>query len=228
MTRSEQTEQTGRPGGGLLLLGSLLWPLALFSWPGVTVYDGVRLFLMVFPLASILIGLGAARVCDWLQARFSVRLARVAVGLLILTQGYAAFALAPCWLSYYSLLTGGLQGANALGMEVTYWGDSITAEMLHDVVERVPENSYLQVAPILHPAYLQMLQETPEVKRKGIKLIPFDSERQGLSDFVLYFQRKPYLPEVLQPRQSEAWQTELGVVRKQVPLARLVRLNPSR
>ncbi|WP_145447965.1 ArnT family glycosyltransferase [Gimesia panareensis] len=228
MGRRPQDEKSARPGGGVLLIGSLLWPLVLFSWPGITVYDGVRLFLMVFPLAAILIGVGAAQICDWLSGRFSIRLARTAVGLLVLTQAYAAFAFAPCWLSYYSLLTGGLKGASALGMEVTYWGDSITADMLHDVVERVPENSYLQVAPILHPAYLQMLQETPEVKRKGIRLIPFDSERQGVSEYVLYFERKPYLPELLQPRQSDAWQAEIQVVRKQVPLARLVRLNPPR
>ncbi len=226
--RRSEAEREQRSSGGVLLIGSLLWPLMLFSWPGITVYDGVRLFLMVFPMAAILIGVGAAQSCEWLQQQFSMRVARTAVGLLILTQAYAAFAFSPCWLSYYSLLTGGLQGANALGMEVTYWGDSITAEMLHDVVERVPENSYLQLAPILHPAYIQMLQETPEVKRKGIKLIPFDSERQGVSEYVLYFQRKPYLPEELQPRESAAWQTEIAVVRKQVPLARLVRLNPPR
>ena len=226
--RRSEAEREQRSSGGVLLIGSLLWPLMLFSWPGITVYDGVRLFLMVFPMAAILIGVGAAQSCEWLQQQFSMRVARTAVGLLILTQAYAAFAFSPCWLSYYSLLTGGLQGANALGMEVTYWGDSITADMLHDVVEQVPENSYLQLAPILHPAYLQMLQETPEVKRKGIKLIPFDSERQGVSEYVLYFQRKPYLPEELQPRESAAWQTEIAVVRKQVPLARLVRLNPPR
>lgn len=226
--RRSEAEREQRSSGGVLLIGSLLWPLMLFSWPGITVYDGVRLFLMVFPMAAILIGVGAAQICEWLQQQFSMRVARTAVGLLILTQAYAAFAFSPCWLSYYSLLTGGLQGANALGMEVTYWGDSITAEMLHDVVERVPENSYLQLAPILHPAYIQMLQETPEVKRKGIKLIPFDSERQGVSEYVLYFQRKPYLPEELQPSESAAWQTEIAVVRKQVPLARLIRLNPPR
>jgi len=225
--KGKETSSAQR-SGGILLLASLLWPLLLFSWPGITVYDGVRLFLMVFPLAAILMGLGAAEVYHWLQTRLSVPISRTVLVLLLLTQSYAAFAYAPCWLSYYSLLTGGLQGANALGMEVTYWGDSITSEMLGDVVKAVPENSVLQVAPILHPAWLQMLQDAPELKQKGIQLIPFDEKRPDVSEYVLYFQRKPYLPEMLIPGQSKAWETEAEVARKQVPLARLIRLHSAR
>ncbi|MFH1923506.1 MAG: glycosyltransferase family 39 protein, partial [Planctomycetota bacterium] len=39
--------------GYLLVMGSLLFMLLLFAWPGTPVYDGVRLFLMVFPLWAI-------------------------------------------------------------------------------------------------------------------------------------------------------------------------------
>lgn len=213
-----------QPSGETLLLLSLLWPLGLFSLPGITVYDGVRLFLMVFPLAAIFIGQGAVSAINWLRQRVPNRFASAAVVLLLLSQAYATFAYAPCWLSYYNLLTGGLKGANAVGMELTYWGDSITADMLQQVVQDVPENSVVQLAPILHPAYLRMLQETPELKQKGIQLVPFESEKP-VSEYVLYFQRTPYLPEILKPQQSNEWQVITEVSHQGVALARLIRLN---
>ncbi len=222
--RAFKDNQQQRPDGEVLLLMSMLWPLILFSLPGITVYDGVRLFLMVFPLAAVFIGQGAVIAFDWLNRKISTRLAATVVSLLILTQAYATITCAPCWLSYYSLLTGGLNGAKALGMEVTYWGDSITAGMLQEVVDQIPENSIVQVSPILHPAYLQTLQETPELKRKGIRLIPFESERP-VSEYVLYFQRNPYLPKILQTPQSDSWSAITEVIRQDVPLARLIRLK---
>jgi hypothetical protein len=99
--------------------------------------------------------------------------------------------------------------------------------MLQQVVQDVPENSVVQLAPILHPAYLQMLQETPEVKRKGIRLIPFESEKP-VSEYVLYFQRNPYLPEILKPQQMEVGQVIREVNHQGVALARLIRLNKVR
>jgi len=227
MGRSFKADLQHRPNGELLLLLSLLWPLVLFSLPGITVYDGVRLFLMVFPLTAVLIGAGAGATIDWLHKHLSKKLVATTVGLLLLTQTYSTIAYAPCWLSYYSLLTGGLKGADILGMEATYWGDTITAEMLQQIVQEVPDKSVIQVAPVLHPAYLQTLQETPELKRKGISLVPFESNRP-VSEFVLSFQRIPYLPKILQERQSDLWTPVTVITRQGVPLARLVRLKTSR
>lgn len=220
-----RSRQQHRPDGEILLVFSLLWPLILFSLPGVTVYDGARLFIMVFPLMAIFIGQGAATAIDWLYRQLSPKLATTALVLMLLTQSYATILYAPCWLSYYNLLTGGLKGANAFGMEVTYWGDSITAEMLQQVVNDVPENSVIQLAPVLHPAYLQTLQETPALKEKGIQLVPYDSEQPPVSEYVLYFQRNPYLPKTLQEQKPDSLNVIAEVARQNVPLARLIRLN---
>ncbi|MFK7777249.1 MAG: glycosyltransferase family 39 protein, partial [Gimesia sp.] len=169
LVHSFKIDSQFRPNGEILLLLSLLWPLLLFSLPGITVYDGVRLFLMVFPLTAVLIGAGTVAAIDWLHKHLSKKLVVTTVGVLLLTQTYATISYAPCWLSYYSLLTGGLKGADTVGMELTYWGDSITAGMLEQAIEEIPENTVVHVAPILHPAYLQILQETPGLKRKGIR-----------------------------------------------------------
>ena len=60
---------------GSLLLGTMIFVLALFSLPGTPVYDGVRLFLMVFPIWAIWVGIGARRLCCWRSLR-----TRLAVG----------------------------------------------------------------------------------------------------------------------------------------------------
>lgn len=43
-----------------LIAGVLLFALMFFALPGITVYDGDRLFLVVFPLWSVLVGAGAS------------------------------------------------------------------------------------------------------------------------------------------------------------------------
>src|SRR5262249_10238225 len=58
-----------------LVLGCVLFPLIVFSIPGVAVYDGERLFSLVFPLWGMLIGRGAENARQWLLARWSPRVA---------------------------------------------------------------------------------------------------------------------------------------------------------
>ena len=62
-----------------LVMGSLCFVLIAFSWPGRPMYDGVRLFLMAFPLWAISVGLGA----KWLAGQWPLAagLIRCASGL---------------------------------------------------------------------------------------------------------------------------------------------------
>lgn len=115
----------------VLLAGIWLLILALFSWPGVPVYDGVRLFLMAFPLWAFWVGVGARWLVEH-PARPSVsrRLRLLGLGLLLLLQGTGVALYHPCQLSHYSLLVGGLAGAQRLGFEVSYWGDAVSERLL--------------------------------------------------------------------------------------------------
>ena len=61
--------------GKCLLIGVQLFALTLFAIPGVVVYDGVRLFLMAFPLWAVLVGRGAAWLYDACKQRWSIRTA---------------------------------------------------------------------------------------------------------------------------------------------------------
>ena len=110
----------------VLLAGSIGLFLAIFS-TRVPVYDGERLFLHVFPAWAMLIGLGFGRA--W--ARWGTgRGGRLLLTAFLLAQGYGTLALHPFGLSYYNLLTGGLPGAERLGLELTYWNDAVDRVLL--------------------------------------------------------------------------------------------------
>lgn len=120
-----------------LVAGMWLVVLAAFSWPGVPVYDGVRLFLMAFPLWAVWAGMGANWLVEhpampWLRRRTRL----VGLALVLLLQGTALVLYHPCQLSHYSLLVGGLWGAERLGFEVSYWGDAVREPLLEEAVAR--------------------------------------------------------------------------------------------
>ena len=121
-----------------LIGGAILFVLAIFSWPGVPVYDGVRLFLVVLPLWAIPVGLGARWLVDrpWLAARWPLRVRLAGLVAFIAAQGVGMLLYHPYQLSYYNLATGGLQGASRLGFEVSYWGDAVREPILAEAVDR--------------------------------------------------------------------------------------------
>jgi 4-amino-4-deoxy-L-arabinose transferase-like glycosyltransferase len=147
----------GSPAGFYLLSGSLVFMLLVFSWPGVPVYDGERLFLMVFPLWAVAAGVGA----NWLVEHrvWAARSRRLRLGLVagfVAIQGVGVVMYHPCYLSHYSLLVGGLPGATRLGFEVNYWGDAVTERLLAEVAEKAP-NDVIIYGPNLAPYQAPMV-----------------------------------------------------------------------
>jgi 4-amino-4-deoxy-L-arabinose transferase-like glycosyltransferase len=182
-----------------LLLAAVVFPLVLFALPGVAVYDGERLFLVSYPLWAVLIGRGADMAMNHLRQRADsgrwrfaasrrARAALLAVGLL--TQSVGVIAMHPCQLSYYNLLVGGCRGADWLGFERTYWGDSVTRGFLRDVANSVPEGETIAVAPVLHQFQLDDLRaQSPILRAHGIQLVAKAGQRHAGKPR-LYFCRK--------------------------------------
>jgi len=140
-----------------LMAAVFLFVLLIFSLPGVPVYDGVRLYLMVFPLWSVWVGMGAKFIVESpTTSRFLSRQSRmIIVGLLLLVQGIGLVIYHPCQLSYYNFLVGNLAGAERIGFEVSYWGDAITEDILAEAVERSAGGPILfgpNLAPFQAPA----------------------------------------------------------------------------
>lgn len=186
-----------------LLVVATLFPLVLFALPGVAVYDGERLFLVSDPMWAVLIGRGAEVALGHLRQKaesgqwrlIASRRARVTIAMLFLmTQSIGVFVMHPCQLSYYNLLVAGLPGARALGLEQTYWGDSLTRSLLLEVARGTPKQAKVIVSPVLHQFQLDdLLQQSPILRRHGVRLVPLTVngvDQRSEAQAVLEFNRK--------------------------------------
>jgi 4-amino-4-deoxy-L-arabinose transferase-like glycosyltransferase len=118
--------------------------LLVFQWatliivratPWAPPHDGVRLFLPSFAFLAALAGVGAGRGLyrDTLYSPKKIVAqgwAKVMIGIVLTMGTVDLISYFPHGLSFYNRLIGGLRGATALGMEPTYWWDSLDAESL--------------------------------------------------------------------------------------------------
>jgi len=169
------------PPGVYLCLATIVFLLAVFSWPGVPVYDGVRLFLMVFPLWAIMVGIGAKWVIEhraW--SGQSLRLRLSVVGAFVAAQGIGLVLYHPCYLSHYGLLVGGLPGAFRLGFEVNYWGDAVTESLLRRLSERAGKSAVV-FAPNLAPFQAPMVGVySASLTRRRVDVVGWEGGRNGV------------------------------------------------
>ena len=194
----------------VLLLAAIAFPLILFSLPGIAVYDGTRLFLVVFPLWAIVVGRGVTVVADWCRERLarlpplSARLAaRLVPAALLASSLWGLLATHPCGLSFYNLAVGGPRGAHALGFEPTYWGDSLTRSFLVEVAKQVPPNQKIAVFPSLHPLqwnefpkHVRVWDDSPRT------LALYGTPDAADARWVMIFRRKADLPDFLRDSPS--------------------------
>lgn len=182
-----------------LLLAATLFPLVLFAVPGIAVYDGERLFLVTYPMWAVLIGRGAGLALNHLREKAdssrwrlvaTQRARAIAISLFLLAQSIGVIVMHPCQLSYYNLLVGGLYGADRLGFERTYWGDSITRSLL-TLMTRQDGKRNVVVTPVLHQFQLdELMQQSPILRNMGIQLLPDSPQNNKLADGWLCFARR--------------------------------------
>lgn len=179
----------------LFLLG-LAVPLVAFSVPGIAVYDGERLFSIIFPLWALLIGRGAGAVAEWWRGTGRNRAAGGLVSLvLLLAQGGGLWSLAPAWLSYYNAAVGGLKGAVALGLPPSYWGDGLTRDLWFEASQHVPEGATLALAPTLYESQAGEFQrQWPIHRNQRWTLVPWGAKAAAKAEFVVLINRPEYLP----------------------------------
>lgn len=170
-----------------LLLATILFVLTFFALPGITVYDGARLFLVVYPLWAILAGAGAQGIMNWRSQR------AVWIGLLVVITApiVALIRLHPCELSYYNLAVGGLAGADHVGLERTYWQDSFTRSFWRDVTRQVPKGATLYLAPRFHPFQeVDLLLQSPILAAHDVKIAAYDDPIRDQIKYVIVFRRR--------------------------------------
>ncbi len=175
----------------VLVATVLLW-LAVFS-TGAPVYDGERLFLVVFPAWALLVGRGFA--AAWSSGPWNGRWGRLALGLFLAAQGYGTIAMHPFGLSYYNALVGGLPGAERLGLELTYWGDAVDGRLLDDLAGRLERGEPIALAPTLHPAQA-VASTTPAILERGGAPMLEEGAVPRAAWVVIYRRRAYWTPEV--------------------------------
>ena len=118
--------------------------MAIRSLPHAPGHDGVRQFLPAFGCLAILAGLGAEVAAKRLKGLGKILIAAAMI------EGATSVALfMPVPLSYFSPIVGGLPGASALGMEPTFYWDSLTDDALERLALRVGPSA--KVAFIRYP-----------------------------------------------------------------------------
>lgn len=174
-----------------LLAGTVLFILAFFALPGITVYDGTRLFLIACPLWGLLAGAGTQVFVDELARRRQGRYALAAAVLLLTVHVPTLLRLHPCELSYYNLAIGGLSGANRFGLERTYWQDSFARSFLREVVANVPEGETLYLAPRLHPIQeIDLLLQSPVLAGHRLEIRAYDDPLRDRMRYAIVFRRR--------------------------------------
>ncbi|MEN6624708.1 MAG: glycosyltransferase family 39 protein [Candidatus Sumerlaeia bacterium] len=143
-----------RPYGALFMLCALaMWAVA--SAPDTPKYDGVRLFLPMYPFLALLGGSGFVsliRRIEWLVARgnrdpnrgewFVHKVAFAFALLLLVDGGGSIWRYYPYMLSYYNPFVGGLRGA-ASRYESIYWGEALNHDTI-DVLNALPQGSRIK------------------------------------------------------------------------------------
>lgn len=136
--------------------------LAVACVPGTPKYDGVRLFLPVFPFLALLGGGGFAALIENLPAEKYRRIATVAAPIVLLLDGGGAiYRYHPYLLSYFNPLVGGLRGAEGR-FEVTYWGEALNDETIR-AINHLPDGARVK-GLALNDDCLKLLQEWGMIK----------------------------------------------------------------
>jgi 4-amino-4-deoxy-L-arabinose transferase-like glycosyltransferase len=179
----------------LLLAATIAVFLVLFS-TNVPVYDGERLFLHVFPAWSLLIGLGFHTLWNRFRSSAPRSNLRIVLAGFLLVQGYGTVMLHPFGLSFYNGLTGGLGGAERLGLELTYWSDPVDQVLLDRLAREGRPGSSAALVPTLY-GQQGLLTTNRALARAGIFLQ--DEQEAPRAEWIVLSRRTAYWrPEILE------------------------------
>jgi hypothetical protein len=196
--------------------------LFLFSLP-IARYDSERLFLFLFPVWSMLAGVGSARKFAWPAMTTVCRVVSLlGVGLTVRSM----VLLHPLTISYFNELVGGLPGAEKRKVELTYWGDSLTRDFLDEWATLAKAGDRAVLLPTLYEGH-PLLMMTPAMKRKNLSIIAPAAGRTD-AEWAIVFRRSGYLHDELSKKLIEAGRPVAELTRDGVWLTRLYRLLPER
>lgn len=181
---------------GVLLALSAVGHLLPFMLPGTPKYNGIRLFMPVFPFLAGLAGLGFQGLnewlCRWLErwagwasiAHGPLKLTVLLGTFLLLPGGVGIARVYPYELSYYNALIGGLPGAYRRGLEPTYWGEAYLSA-LPFLNAHAPPGATVYVCPVGVVGTLMEPYQRLGLLRADLRLTG-DEAQARQADFVVF------------------------------------------
>ncbi len=135
------------------LLNAIATPM-IFTWKSP--YDGIRLFLTALPFLALVAGEGVEIAIGYLKARSgrprSTLLVSIALCGVLLMEVLSCYRHHPYQLAYYSPLVGGVRGAHHIGLETTFWCDSISDPFIEKLALMFPDETRVGLHAVdLHP-----------------------------------------------------------------------------
>ncbi len=116
---------------------------------------------------------------------------------LLAAQGWGVATIHPFGLSYYNALVGGLPGAEMLGLELTYWGDSVDGVLLDRLASEAREGDTAALAPTLAPDQGK-IATTRRLAR--IPVVIADQDGASRADWLVVSRRSAYWPDSVRER----------------------------
>lgn len=133
-----------------IILLNALYPIVFFSLPGVYRYDWVRLFLPAFPFVCLVAGRGIVAILHMFGHKLRVVSLLAVIALWSGTIYASVIRIHPWESAYYNEFIGGIAGANRIGMESEFWGNSYLAVLLW---MNANKKHAMCVTPTTHPFY---------------------------------------------------------------------------
>jgi 4-amino-4-deoxy-L-arabinose transferase-like glycosyltransferase len=220
------------------IVGLFFWAVA--STPLAPKYDGVRLFLPVFPMIALMAGAGAQVIFGALRTvgqynprvdlrGRALRMAVWGLGLIVLAEGgFAVARVHPYLLSYFNPLVGGLKGAATRknSFEWIYWGEALNPSTIELLNDRLPPRARVALRA-MHEKCFDHLQQWGQLREDLVfNEPPFDYHliqmRKGMHSRDDLLLLNPRVNPPLPPQVNLVFEVE----KQGVPMLRLYRTGP--
>ncbi|MFH1613159.1 MAG: glycosyltransferase family 39 protein [bacterium] len=168
-----------------LFILNFLIPFLISAYPKIPKYDGVRLFMSVFPFMTIFAGIGFNFFIEKLELFFKfinkTKLWVISTIVFLIINIFFLMQIHPYERSYYNFLIGGTKGAYKKGMEITYWNEPLTSKPMIEFINSLKGN---QINILVHGGspYPLILLQHANLLKKNIKFISNSSNESFLNE----------------------------------------------
>ena len=216
-------------GTMLLFLINALFLVCLALAPGAVLHDGVRQLLSALPFLAGLAGGGFYLLFNWLVSacqrasalrgvqHIKAKVAAATLIFLLFPPLLDVWLCHPFELSYYNHLVGGIRGAYARGLEVTYFMEALTPGFLRSLNAKLPPNSVINAstANFMFAYYQKEGRLRPDIKMTDT----------GPFNYYILFNRRSILSARQQLLLNGTTQPYLSVGIAGVPLVAVFEIN---